>query len=85
MTVAELKAILAEYPDDMLVLTTYCSDYDDLAEPTVIEVQPRVKEIKTSSTRRRYEDKGYYERYYPNQYPAGQQPVAIKVLHFRGN
>ena len=28
MTVLELKAMLNEYPDDMEIITTRCSDYD---------------------------------------------------------
>lgn len=43
MTVAELKKMLEQYPDNMEVITTRCSDYDkvELDEWAVVKVVPK--------------------------------------------
>ena len=70
MTVKQLKEKLSQYPDEMFVIHTCCSDYSDLPEPDVVDVVFKP---------------GYWERYYPNQYPKDQQPETMKCLHFPGN
>ena len=72
MTVKQLKEILSNYPDDMIILTTMCSDYTDLPFPKVIEVLPNWSNQ-------------YYAHFYPDQHPSPPTKEVIKVLHFRGN
>ena len=63
----DLKKMLEQYPDDMIVIHDHFSDYWDLTPPTVVEVIVKPE---------------YYERFYPNQYPRGQEPKTIKCLCF---
>ena len=71
MTVKRLMEILSTYPPDMPIIQTCCSDYCDFPEPD------KVLEVVFKP--------GYWERYFPNQYPKDQQPETIKCLHFPGN
>lgn len=71
MTVGELKAFLNNYPDDMQVITSWCSDYD-VVEPAQFTVVSAV-------------DKGtYVMRSHPTMSPENKQ-AEKQYLHLMGN
>ena len=71
MTVRELKAILARYPNDMHVVTQLCSDTCPLSAPSTIEV------IYNASN-------AHYRMYYKSQHDT-PPPNLMTVLYFEGN
>lgn len=70
MTVKELRDLLAAYPDDMPVVTSFHSDYIDLPPPAP------AKFVKKQS---------YWENYHERQYPPDKQPQITEVVYFEGN
>lgn len=73
MTVAELIEHLKQFPGHLPVIQTLCSDYSPLEAGDVTR--------RTVSFRA-----GEYRTYYPcEQYPPGEEPVYVDVVHFAGN
>lgn len=57
MTVKELIEILKKYPEDTLLITTMCSDFTSLPEPTEVRVIPNWSN-------------DYYAQFHPEQFQA---------------
>lgn len=72
MTVKELKDYLSQFPDDLPVIRTCCSDYDDV-EPGQISL------VNVLMYQGRYIGEN------PNVWPAGQVPLKQTCVHFSGN
>lgn len=83
MTVKELKDFLKDYPDDMEILETRCSDYGpmEIDDWEIVEAR-RMVGGRYGWYQRKYENGTLSNNYYKSKTPISEFK---KYLHFKGN